>query len=92
MIHGRDLGNAVLVLLSEDRCDYVCVNTSACVNMWLCVCSCVHISLYDECLAVGGTVLAAPHLYVWIGACVRDVSLTPWASVQVGVDECTLCQ
>lgn len=86
-IHGRDfLGNAVLVLWSENRCDFTCVNTSACISMWLCV------SIYNKCLAVGGPTLAAPHLSVWIDACMRDVSVTPRVSVQVGVDEYTLCR
>lgn len=34
----------------------------------------------------------APHLYIWIDACMRDVSVIPWVSVQVGVDEYTLCE
>lgn len=60
--------------------------------MWLCVCSCMHVSIYNKCLAVGGPILAAPHLSVWIDACMRDVSVTPRVSVQVGVDEYTLCR
>ena len=32
------LGNAVLVLLSENRCgSCVCADTSACIRVWLCV-------------------------------------------------------
>lgn len=31
------LENAVFVLLSENRCYCMCVNTSACISMWQCV-------------------------------------------------------
>lgn len=58
----------------------------------VCVCSCMRVSIYNKCLAVGGPIPLAPYLSVWIDACMREVSVTPRGSVQVGVDEYTLRQ
>lgn len=38
----------------------------------------MHTYIDTQCLAVGGTILSAPYPYVWIDACVGDVSVTPW--------------
>lgn len=71
------LGNAVFVLLIENRCGCIRVTTSAYISSDR-VCPCVHICIDNKCLAVGGTIVSAPYLYMWIDVCVRCVSVTPW--------------
>lgn len=90
MAHDRDFGKCYACPLSDNICNFICVNTFLCINTWLCVSTCA--STCNRCLTVGSTTQMAPHLYVWIDARLKDVSATLWVSVQVGVDEYTLCQ